>query len=92
MTVFEKHKTELEIFQKLYPGKTGQLAFAICILSDVSETLTVLSLKETDFNVLNIIAELNEVKELLSSYIKEESKKERINRKNKRRRENAKLV
>jgi len=74
MSVFEKHKTELEIFERLYPGRTGQLAFAICILSDVSEALTVLSLKETDFNVLNIIAELNEVKELLNSFVKEELK------------------
>jgi len=76
MTVFEKHKVELEIFEKLYPGKTGRLAFAICILSDIAETLSVLRLREVDKVILDMMAELNEVKEFLNSYIEEELKNE----------------
>jgi len=72
MAVFEKHKEELEGFEKLYSGKTGRLVFAMCILSDIYEILSVLSLRNADKAIPEILTELNEVQELLNSFVKEE--------------------
>jgi len=72
MTVFEKHKEELEGFEKLYSGKTGRLVFAMCILSDIYEILSILSLRNAEKVIPEMLTELNEVQELLNSFVKEE--------------------
>jgi len=73
-SVFERHKEELESFEKLFSRKTGRLVFAMWILSDICETLSILDLKGTGKAVLEILTELNEARELLHSLIEEELK------------------
>jgi len=60
VSVFEKHKADITLYQRLFGVVVGSLIYAAGILSDVQE------MRSDDVFVLQ---ELNEAKELLGSAI-----------------------